>query len=91
MLYPIHEASPKAKALIAAGVVPKGDAFVNTHHRSKYKFEQVEIGYCFTVPIAEQSETSLRQLAVRYGKKLDRKFAVLKHADYGVIEVARIG
>jgi hypothetical protein len=88
--YPVHEASPKAKAMIAEGTAPKGDMFVNTHHRSKYKFEQIEVGYCFTCPLTE-SETSLRNLAGRYGKKLGRKFAVLKHNDFGVFEVARIG
>jgi hypothetical protein len=88
--YPVVEASPKAKAMIAEGTKPKGDAFVNTHHRSKYKFEQLEIGWSFTVPFSEP-ETSLRILSSRYGKKLGRKFTVIKHNDYSCFEVARIG
>ena len=91
MSYPIYPASPKAKAIIPEGVQPKFDAFVNTHHRSKYKFEQLEIGASFAVPFSEGNEVSLRQLSVRYGKKLSRKFTVIKHADLNLFEVARIG
>ncbi len=83
----IVESSPKAKAMIAPGTERKNDTFVNTHHRSKYKFEQLNVGQSMILPI-DTSEFSVRQLAVRYGKKLGRKFSVLKH--FGVIEVARI-
>lgn len=84
----IVDSSPKALAMIEPGTERKLDTFVNNHHRSKYKFEQLNIGQSMIIPITE-SELSIRQLSTRYGKKYKKKFTVLKH--YGVIEVARIG
>lgn len=90
MDYPIYTSSPKALKLIQSYQDDKGTS-VNTHHSSKYKFEQLAIGFSFAVPIAEGKETSLRRLATEYGKKLGKKFSVLKHQEIGMIEVARIG
>lgn len=91
-IYNVCRASPRALQLIDEGNdKPKGDTFVNTHHRSKYKFEQIDIGYCFTVPFAEANENSLRQMSLIHGKKLKRKFTVIKHNDHGLFEIARIG
>lgn len=90
MSYPIYQSSPKALAKITSYQDDKGTS-VNTHHSSKYKFEQLAIGYSFAVPISEQKELSIRQLAIEYGKKLGKKFSVIKHKEHGLIEVARIG
>lgn len=90
MSYPIYECSPKARAKIK-GYHEHEMLTVDTHHSSKYKFEMLQVGYAFAVPISEDAEGSLRILATRYGKRYNRKFTVIKHADSGVIEVARIG
>lgn len=89
MPYPIVECSPKARAMIAEGVVPLNDA-IKTNTK-KYPFDALEIGAAFTVPFSENNELSIRQLKIRYGKKLKRSFTVIKHNEHQLIEVARIG
>ena len=92
MTYQIFEASPQALAKITeearAKAKPAGQA--SSHHRAKYPFDELALGQCFTVPISEANEFSLRMGASSTGKKLGKKFCVLKHRDFACIEVARI-
>lgn len=86
----IFEASPKALAMIPEGTERKLDTHVDT--KSKYKFSQLAIGQCFTLPVGEiKNEQSLRTTVYRASKKYGFKFVCLKHPEYGVFEVARIG
>lgn len=89
MSYEIIEASPEAKTKIASYYDVK-QTFENEHHRSKYPFDAMKIGQCFTVPSAEANEASIRLTATSRGKKTGKKFTVIKHKDFGLIEVARI-
>jgi len=89
MTYPIVEASPEAKAKITNYADVK-QTFENDHHRSKYPFDALKIGECFTVPIGEANEASIRITATNRGKKVGKKFTVIKHRDFGLVEVARI-
>lgn len=88
MSYAITECSPQAKAKITSQV--GAPAEVNKHHRTKYPIDQLNIGQCFCVPIAEANETSLRLTATKRGKATGKKFTVIKHTDFAVVEVARI-
>ena len=77
MKYAIGECSPKAKEKIVEGIEDSVGVTNNTHHRTKYPFDALLIGQCFTVPDAEANETSLRQLAVTRGRATKKKFSVL--------------
>ena len=89
MTYQIFDASPQAKAKIKSENDAIGTS-CNEHHRIKYPFDELKIGQCFTVPIAEANEASLRLTAFNRSKKTGKKFSVLKHRDFGCVEVARI-
>lgn len=89
MEYRIIEASPEAKAKIEVSENAK-PAFVNEHHRTKYPIDELNVGQCFVVPVAEANEVSLRLTSYKVGKKSGKKFCVIKHKDYGLVEVARI-
>ncbi len=88
MSYPITECSPQAKAKIKSETGAPGEA--NSHHRTKYPIDALNIGQCFCVPLAEANETSLRLTATKRGKATGRKFSVIKHTQPAVVEVARI-
>lgn len=91
MTYAIVECSPQARAKMKPNNgEPVAPVEVNTHHRSKYPIDQLHVGQSFTVPLAEGNETSLRITATNRGKKSGKKFCVLKHADFGCFEVARL-
>lgn len=88
--YPIQPCSPTA----AAKISPDATDIVGTSTRSreKYPFSDLVIGTAFAVPMAEiTNETSFRVTVSVRGKKLGKKFAVVKHADVNLWEVARIG
>jgi len=89
MSYEIIEASPEAKAKITSYDDVK-QPFDNDHYRSKYPFDALKIGQCFTVLSAEANENSIRLTATNRGKKSGKKFTVIKHKDFKLIEVARI-
>lgn len=89
MSYAIIEASPEARKLIT-DYTDKNDTSPNEHHRVKYPLSEVKVGYCFTVPFAEANEVGLRASATNYGKKVGKKFTVIKHSKYECFEVARI-
>lgn len=89
MTYEIRVCSPDAQKLINS----YDDAIGIEHSTSKltkYPFGSLTIGQCFTIPINEANEFSLRQCSYRAGAKLKKKFAVIKHKDFACIEVARI-
>ena len=91
MAYPIVESSPQAKAKIqpnASADVPAAEP--NEHHRTKYPTDALNVGQSFTVPINEANEMSLRITASKRGKDSGKKFCVIKHAEYGCFEVARL-
>jgi len=94
MTYPIYDCSPQAQKLIdkqpTASAPRMVETSVNTHHRVKYPFSELAVGKSFSVALAEANEMSLRNLSYKWGKELNKKFAVIKHKDYGCIEVARI-
>ena len=91
MTYPVVECSPQARAKIAPN---QGELSlsveINTHHRSKYPIDQLQVGQSFTVPIAEANEASLRITASKRGKDTKKKFCVIKHPGFACFEVARI-
>lgn len=89
MTYEILDASPQAKAKIVSYDDVAGTA-TNEHHRTKYPFDELKIGQCFTIPNNEANESSLRITSSNRGKKTGKKFCVLKHRDFNCIEVARI-
>lgn len=89
MSYNIVESSPQAKSKIASYEDNVGVSY-NNHHRAKYPFEELKIGNSFTIPVGEASDGVLRTLATNKGKKLGKKFSVIKHTDLALIEVARI-
>ncbi len=92
MNYEIKDASPKAKFKIAEGAEGVARAVDDStpHHLAKYPFDALAVGQCFTVPIGEANEMSLRMLSSQRGKKVGKKFTVIKHYEYACIEVARI-
>lgn len=89
MKYEIFDASPQAKAKIVSYEDNAGTS-ANEHHRTKYPFDELKIGQCFTIPIDEASEQSLRITANNRAKKSGKKFTVLKHREFNCVEVARI-
>lgn len=89
MTYEIKECSPQAKAKIKTHEDKVGIS-INEHVLTKYPFDSLHIGQCFTIPIAEANEFSLRITASSRGKKTGKKFSVIKHAAFNCVEVARI-
>jgi len=91
MAYEIFDCSPEAAKRIESETDAFGVTERKGNHRTKYPFADLLLGKCFTVPIGEANEASLRNQAsasgVRFGGK---KFAVIKHVELGVVEVARI-
>lgn len=56
----------------------------------KYPFHALDLGYSFSIPIGSVNEKSLRVLASQEGRRRGMKFKVMKHNDFGLIEVGRI-
>lgn len=54
----------------------------------RYPFEELREGFSFAVPVADCNEPSLRVQCSTWGKRLGKKFIVIKHE--GVFEVACI-
>jgi hypothetical protein len=48
------------------------------------------VGTSITIPIEGAKEASLRVTASKRGKALGKKFAIIKHKEFGVYEIARI-
>lgn len=83
--------SPQAKVKIKADAVDT--VGVEKRLREKYPYSELEIGWCFVVPIAEvKNEMSFRVAVSTKGRHLQKKFTVIKHNDVNdCYEVARIG
>lgn len=59
--------------------------------QKKYLFDKlVNVGDAFDVPISSVVETSLRNYAYQWGKRLGKKFSVRVIPDDGVFEVSLV-
>lgn len=67
-----------------------GVASGEAHHRTKYPFDFLPLGMCFTLPIEGTNEVSIRNQATRWKQKSGKEFTVIKHAKHSCFEVARI-
>jgi hypothetical protein len=92
MQYPIGPCSSRARVFIETTEgEPTKPPDPEDKRRFKYPFDQLEIGQAFPVSFGDSLDTSLRTAATSAGKKLKKKFTVIKHKQYNVYEVARIG
>ncbi len=81
MSYQIVQSSPQA---MATGETAKKTT-------TNFPFEALEVGQSFLVPVEDFAEQSVRNAASKAGKKLSRRFCVVKHsALYNVFEVGRL-
>lgn len=56
---------------------------------SKYPWEKLEVGQCFTVDYGEMKKATLVPFAFRMSKKLGKVFKVKDHPQYQKFEVVR--
>ena len=81
MSYQIVQSSPQA---MATGETTKKTT-------TNFPFEALEVGQSFLVPVEDFAEQSVRNAASKAGKKLSRRFCVVKHsALHNVFEVGRL-
>ena len=81
MSYQIVQSSPQA---MATGETAKKTT-------TNFPFEALEVGQSFLVPVEDFAEQSVRNAASKAGKKLSRRFCVVKHsAPHNLFEVARL-
>ena len=81
MSYQIVQSSPQA---MATGETAKKTT-------TNFPFEALEVGQSFLVPVEDFAEQSIRNAASKAGKKLSRRFCVVKHsALHNVFEVGRL-
>ncbi len=81
MSYQIVQSSPQA---MATGETAKKTT-------TNFPFEALEVGQSFLVPVEDFAEQSVRNAASKAGKKLSRRFCVVKHsAPHNVFEVGRL-
>ncbi len=81
----------KAKCNFENFDTERGDS---THANATYPFAMLLIGECFTESFQEdkeKQENRLRALASTSGKRLKKRFMVLKHDEHSCFEIARIG
>lgn len=89
--YRITQCSPKAAEKIKSRDDPLWAPVFNK--KGFYPYGELMIGDCFTVPLStfDDGGATLRTMASKWGKKINRKFAVFKHTDENqCYEVARI-
>lgn len=92
MDYAIVECSQKASMKINSNPEQQvAPTYVNKSVNTKYPIDELEVGKAFLIPIADCKESAVRVLIATRGKKDGKKFCMLKHENYGVFEVARIG
>lgn len=77
MRYEIYAAAAKATTRISNFEDAIGTS-TNNHYNVKYPFSELEIGQCFSVSSDETTEMSLRHHACQVGKKMGKKFCVMK-------------
>lgn len=81
MTYQIVQSSPQAMAVSETA----------KKTTTNFPFEALEVGQSFLVPVEDFAEQSIRNAASKAGKKLSRKFSVVKHpAPHNVFEIARV-
>ena len=81
MSYQIVQSSPQA---MATGETAKKTT-------TNFPFEALEVGQSFLVPVEDFAEQTIRNAAAKAGKKLSRRFCVVKHsALHNVFEVGRL-
>ena len=81
MSYQIVQSSPQA---MATGETAKKTT-------TNFPFEALEVGQSFLVPVEDFAEQSVRNAASKAGKKLSRRFCVVKQsALHNVFEVGRL-
>ncbi len=81
MSYQIVQSSPQA---MATGKTAKKTT-------TNFPFDSLEVGQSFLVPVEDFAEQSVRNAASKAGKKLSRRFCVVKHsALHNVFEVGRL-
>ena len=81
MSYQIVQSSPQAMAI--------GETAKKT--TTNFPFEVLEVGQSFLVPVEDFAEQTIRNAAAKAGKKLSRRFCVVKHsALHNVFEVGRL-
>ena len=81
MSYQIVQSSPQA---MATGETAKKTT-------TNFPFEALEVGQSFLVPVEDFAQQSVRNAASKAGKKLSRRFCVVKHsALHNVFEVGRL-
>lgn len=78
--YEIKESSPEAKSKFTAEL---GGS-------KRYPFNELSEGLSFAVPFADGNEPSMRVQCSTWGKRLGKKFIVLRHESIGMFEVACI-
>ncbi|AMW36198.1 hypothetical protein [Xanthomonas phage XAJ2] len=81
--YEIKEFSPLARQLSEEDNAPK------TMPNKKYPFDELEIGKCFTIPLADANIKSLKVICARKSKD-GKKFVALEHKAHEVVEIARL-
>lgn len=91
MSYSIIDSSPQVLAKITNFEDAIGVSSEPAHHRSKYPWAELSIGKSFCVPIGEANEGSLRNGAAAFNKRTGKKLTVIRHANFGCFEVARVG
>ena len=81
MSYQIVQSSPQAMATSETA----------KKTTTNFPFEALEVGQSFLVPLNDFAEQSVRNAASKAGKKLSRRFCVVKHsALHNVFEVGRL-
>lgn len=84
MEFEVKDMSPIAKEF-------KEDPAKGEAHKikQKYPFDGLDVGKCFTIPVADARLSSLRSIASRKSVE-GKKFKVVVHESMGLVEVARL-
>lgn len=90
--YELIQSSPEALKQCDADFIGFGQR-LETSVNAKYPFREMLIGESFTVPFGDMEMNSLanlRSLASQYSRTLMRRYKVIIHQTYNLVEVARI-
>ena len=77
-MYKIHPSSIRARNIIK-------------NWTEQFPFSELNIGESFFVAIRDVNEANLRAMASKKGKQYNKRFAVIKDSEWGMLEVARVG
>lgn len=67
-----------------------GNTVKRGNFNTKYRWKELPLGYSFPVAKNRIKRESLKSLALRWGKKLNRRFIVFDHSGTDVYEVGRV-